>query len=153
MLDYCLLSFKVLWHFWERISVSHMKDLYLHLLSVKIAYGWDSLSLLRACNVIYPPFSYRKNQILHPFVNSMGLASGLIRVQLFLAVQNHSFCYLILKIGVFYHIILIMNTLVCSANSFTIYCTLLFFLLTRSLTHRLTSALKKKVVSLMVTVL
>ncbi len=43
-----------------------------------------------------------------------------------------------------------MNTLVCSANSFTVYCTLLFFLLftyrgklTGSLAH--TSALKKKV--------
>ncbi len=40
------------------------------------------------------------------FVNSMGLASGLIGVQLFLAVQNSSFCCLILKIGAFYHIIL-----------------------------------------------
>ncbi len=61
-----------------------------------------------------------------PFVNSMGLSSGLIHVQLFLAVQNSSFCCLILKIGVSYHIILmdilIMNTLVYSANSF--YCLL-----------------------------
>ncbi len=44
-----------------------------------------------------------------------------------------------------------MNSLVCSANSFTVYCTLLFSLfnysgkVTGSLTHRLTSALKKKV--------
>ncbi len=36
----------------------------------------------------------------------MGLASGLIRVQLFLAVQNSLFCCLVLKIGVSYHIIL-----------------------------------------------
>ncbi len=35
-----------------------------------------------------------------------GLASGLIRLQLFLAEQNHSFCCLILQMGVSYHIIL-----------------------------------------------
>ncbi len=40
-----------------------------------------------------------------PFVHSMGL----IRVQLFLAVQNSSFCCLILKIGVSYHIILMYD--------------------------------------------
>ncbi len=39
-----------------------------------------------------------------PFVNSMGLASRLIRVQLFLFVQNNLFCCLILKICVSYHI-------------------------------------------------
>ncbi len=36
----------------------------------------------------------------------MGLASGLIRIQLFLAVQNSLFCCLILKICVSYDIIL-----------------------------------------------
>ncbi len=39
-----------------------------------------------------------------PFLNSMGLASRLIRVQLFLSVQNNLFCCLILKICVSYHI-------------------------------------------------
>ncbi len=36
---------------------------------------------------------------------------------------EHLFCLIIL----FLCIMLIMNTLVCSANSFTVYCTLLFF--------------------------
>ncbi len=40
------------------------------------------------------------------FVIFMGLASGAIRVQLFLAVQNRSFCCLILQIGVSYLIIM-----------------------------------------------
>ncbi len=40
------------------------------------------------------------------FVNSMSLASGLIRVQLFIAVQKSSFCCLILNICVSYDIIL-----------------------------------------------
>ncbi len=55
---------------------------------------------------------------MRPVVTSMGLASSLIHVKLFLAVQNSSFCCLLLKMGVSYHIILIMITLVCSANSF-----------------------------------
>ncbi len=36
----------------------------------------------------------------------MGLASDLIRVQISLAIQNSTFCCLILQIGVSYHIIL-----------------------------------------------
>ncbi|XP_073708663.1 prefoldin subunit 5 [Garra rufa] len=45
-----------------------------------------------------------------------------LRIQVFLGLQNSFFCCLILQIGVSYHIfnvILIMSTLVCSANSFT----------------------------------
>ncbi len=38
-----------------------------------------------------------------------------------------------------------MNTLVCNANSFTVYCTLLFFSYFSNAAQRLTSALKKKV--------
>ncbi len=66
---------------------------------------------------------------VQPFVNSMGLASGLIRVQLFLAVQNSSIYYLILKMCVSHDIILMyyLNYEHTSANSFTVYCTLLFF--------------------------
>ncbi len=43
------------------------------------------------------------------FICKFYLASGLIHFQLFLSLQNHSFCYLILQIGVSYHIILIYN--------------------------------------------
>ncbi len=55
---------------------------------------------------------FLSHQAIHLFVavkmskNSMGLLSGLIRIQLFLSVQNSSFCCLILKIGVPYHIFL-----------------------------------------------
>ncbi len=63
--------------------------------------------------------------------NLLGLASGVIRFPLFLTVQNRLFCCLIVQTDVSYHIIvciiLIMNTLVCSKNRFTVYCTLLFF--------------------------
>ncbi len=43
----------------------------------------------------------------YAYVNLMCLASGVIHFQLFLAVQNSSFCGLILQISVSYHIILV----------------------------------------------
>ncbi len=39
----------------------------------------------------------------------MHMASGLTRFQLFLAIQNSSFCYLILQTGVSYQIMLMYN--------------------------------------------
>ncbi len=86
-----------------------------------------------------------------PFVNLMGLAFGLICVKLLLAVQNSSFCCMILQICVSYYVIF-MYYLNYKHTGFTVYCTLLFFSLfpyndfwTGSLAHRLTSVMKNKV--------
>ncbi len=44
---------------------------------------------------------------VRPCLNLTCLASGVIHFQLFLAVQNRSFCCLILEMGVSYHTMLI----------------------------------------------
>ncbi len=51
-------------------------------------------------------FPVRAGVVICKFYGST-VASGLIRVQLFLAVQNRLFCCLILKMGVSYYIILV----------------------------------------------
>ncbi len=62
-----------------------------------------SATVLHQCTVV----TLRNNSI-HALLSTFldVLASGLIRIQLFLAVQNSLFCCLILKIVVSYHIIL-----------------------------------------------
>jgi len=46
------------------------------------------------------------------FVNLMCLASGVIRFQLFLAVQKSSLCCLILQTGISYPILLCLNVFI-----------------------------------------
>ncbi len=96
-----------------------------------VVFCWSFLLLLLYKYFYTHLVYYLPQEWARPFVNFMGLASSAICFQLFLAVQNSSFCCLILQIGVSYilflFIILIMNTLVCSANSFTVYCTSLLF--------------------------
>ncbi len=60
----------------------------------------DSGHAVAFLSTLFFPISVSK------FVNLMSLVSGVICIQLFLAVQNSSFCCLILQIGVSDHIIL-----------------------------------------------
>ncbi len=92
-------------------------------LQVKCIMG--CLSQVSVCFVVSTFFFPQK--WARPSVNSMGLASGLIRVQLFLAVQNCLFCCLILKIGVYYHIVFMYylnceHTVVQTVLPFTARC-------------------------------
>lgn len=78
--------------------------------------------------IVYPPFS---------FVNLMGLAFGLMHVQLFLAVQISLFCCLILwyccVLPFYFNVLTVIN------NRLPF---LFFSLFPRSIVHRFTSVLK-----------